>query len=323
MAYQTGTASDIYQLLNKLESFAVSLGWQIDDSYNGALLLHNNEGYWSIDFDSSNKQLFVYANTGYDRSKNTGSQPGSQATKGNAVTQVKTATSHLDSGNYTTYDFLGTGDYLHVVVQIEPNRFRHFGFGTVVKEGEYVGGQYAFGTYLDDYIHYNENTHCFGFSTTSNNNYAAVVRADGVSADVRSPWYFSSFAVSDYSYLDKSKNGNYVLCLGRAAMPRNANAHHPEALLVSQSQSVFGQRLIPQPNSLMAHGLDGVFYRLGTLPDRYECTMRGISPRQILTINDERWMIIPSAGYDERNQYQIEQGKDNSGIQGVAYRIVD
>lgn len=51
--------------------------------------------------------------------------------------------------------------------------------------------------------------------------------------------------------------------------------------------------------------------------------MRGIQPRQILTITGERWMIIPSAQYDARNVAYIEEGKNNSGVQGVAYRIVE
>ncbi|VEG82927.1 Uncharacterised protein [[Haemophilus] ducreyi] len=48
-----------------------------------------------------------------------------------------------------------------------------------------------------------------------------------------------------------------------------------------------------------------------------------LSPRQILTINSEKWMIIPSAQYDVRNESYIEKGKNNSGIQGVAYRMVE
>lgn len=219
--------------------------------------------------------------------------------------------------------FFCTAQYLHVVVQIEAERFRHFGIGTLDKEGDYVGGQYAYGTYItNNYAYYQNSDHAYGFSPGANGN-QAVVRADGIGGDTKSPWYFAPNAVNDYNDLNKRDYGKYILTLGRASMSTNVSTYHPDAILVNYSQSKFGQVLIPCPHSLIAHGIDGVFRRLGILPDRYECTMRGIQPRQILTITGERWMIIPSAQYDARNVAYIEEGKNSSGVQGVAYRIVE
>ncbi|MFC0980422.1 hypothetical protein ACFGW6_04800, partial [Pasteurella multocida] len=98
---------------------------------------------------------------------------------------------------------------------------------------------------------------------------------------------------------------------------------HLERDLVLYSQSKFGQMLMPCPHSLIIHGKDGVFRRVGILPERYECTMVGISPRQIITISGEQWMIIPSAQFDASNADEVARNRDHSGIQGVAYRIIE
>ena len=208
-------------------------------------------------------------------------------------------------------------------MQIQAERFRHFGVGTLDKEGDYIGGQYTYGTFITDvYGYYQSDDHAYGFSNGATG-YQAVVRADGIGGDTKSPWYFAPTSVTDFGNVSKSEYGRYLLSLGRASMSRDSGTYHPDKLLVRYSQSKFGQTLIPCPHSLIAHGIDGVFRRLGILPDRYECTMRGIQPRQILEIAGERWMIVPSAQYDDRNASSIEEGKNNSGIQGVAYKIVE
>ncbi|KOE63936.1 hypothetical protein [Aggregatibacter actinomycetemcomitans] len=321
MAYQTGTAKTLNQLVTKLAEFAQQQGWVIDKTADNQLYLHNTDGYWSCYLSSDDNGFYICINTGFDNSKPAQEQPGTSRT--NAYRVIDTDTTQLQNGNYVSYDFFGTKQYLHVVVQIEAEKFRHLGIGTLDKEGEYTGGQYAFGTFITDNDgHYQSSDHVYGFSPGREGK-QAVVRADGVSGDTKSPWYFAPVNISDYGNLAKSDYGKYLLSLGRASMYNEQNTYHPDKLMVNFSQSKFGQVLIPCPHSLIAHGVDGVFRHLGVLPDRYECTMTGVQPRQILEIAGERWMIIPSAQYDVRNAREIERGKNNSGIQGVAYRIIE
>ncbi|HHE3478054.1 TPA: hypothetical protein ACPDJE_000437 [Pasteurella multocida] len=320
MAYQTGTASSVAILLEKLKEFAETQNWTINKHTATQLFLKNNEGYWALEF--KNNLLFTLVCTGFDGNYDAFNQPGNSANSQFAYRQVRTATSHLENGNFVTYDFFGTSQYLHVVVQIEAERFRHFGIGTLHKEGEYTGGQYAFGTYLVNREEYdNSDSHSFGFSN-GNNEFGPVVRAENLGGGTKSPWYFASYDgyISD---LSTSGFGMCVVSLGRAVMFNHKKTIHPDARLVAFSQSKFGQILIPCPHSLFAHCRDGIFRRLGILPERYECRMVGISPRQIITIAGERWMIIPSAQYNGNGQQYSERGRDNSGIQGVAYRIVE
>ena len=299
MAYQTGTAASLNELLGKLAQFATMLGWQATRPTENELSLTNASGGWSLALNSGLLYVRCHDNP-----------------TGN------TATSELGGGNYVSYDFFGTADYLHVVVQYMTERFRHFGLGTLIKEGDYVGGQYCYGTYLyAKEASYSGSDHVFGFSPGTMK-YSAVVRADGLAGETRSPCYFGFKIIKEFSLLSDDEKGKYLIGLGRAAMYEQYYVAHPDTLLVQYSQSTFGQTLIPCPHSLIAHCRDGVFRRLGIVPDRYECTMRGIHPRQQLEINGARWLIIPCAQYDVREQRFIE-GKENSGIAAVAYRIVE
>jgi hypothetical protein len=322
MAYQTGSANNITELLTKLADFAKDLGWVVDKLTDKELYLHNTDGYWSMMLYRDNK-FYTYVNTGFDKDKSADAQPGTNADASRAYRKIETATTQLHLGNYVSYDFFGAERYLHVVVQISAEKFRHFGVGTLDKEGEYVGGQYTYGTFItDNYGHYQNSDHAYGFSNGAAGN-QAVVRADGISGDTKTPWYFAPTGINDFREVSDAEKGKYLLSLGRASMYYEDRTYHPDNLLVVYSQSKFGQALIPCPHSLIAHGIDGIFRRLGILPDRYECTMRDVMPRQILSINGDKWMIIPSAQYDGRNANYIEEGKNNSGLQGVAYRIIE
>lgn len=318
MAYQTGTASDIGHLLEKLADFARPLGWTINKLTPTALYLNNTAGFWAIEF--KDRMLFVIPASGVDLSRDCFNQP--QAACNHTYQTIKTMTSHLDKGNYAGYDFFGTADYLHVVVQYEGNKFRHFGLGTLVKEGDYVGGQYGYGTYIYHSSYYRRRQngyHVLGFSGGTAD-YQALVRADGLAGESRSPWYLSALDKYNYAEISDSEKGRYLLTLGRSLFSADY-CMHPDSMLVKFSQSKFGQKLMPVPHCLIAHCKDGLFRRLGILPDRYECQMKGISPRQRFSLNGEKWMVIPAAQYQDNEV--AEEDQDNSGYQAVAYRIVE
>ncbi|QOF67341.1 hypothetical protein IFE17_09370 [Actinobacillus sp. GY-402] len=317
MAYQTGTAKNVADLLTKLSDFANSLGWSTNKLTSTALFINNADGYWAMEFKDG--LLFTIAATGYDGTRDCFNQPGSSSV--NSYANVKTCTSQLGTGDYVSYDFFGTSQYLHICVQIKNEVFRHFGMGTLNKEGEYTGGQYAFGTYLNYgsyYIGELSSYHVFGFSHGAQS-YGPVLRADRIAGGHASPWYFINDYREDYAKLDKSAYGAYMLTNGRA----DGYWNHPDVWLLISSQSNFGQAVIPVPNAPIALCKDGLFRRLGVLPDRYQCRLNNIYPRQRLQINGESWMFIPSAKYQKGNPSVSADKSDNSGEYGVAYRIVE
>lgn len=317
MAYQTGTADNTADLLDKLKGFASAQGWSINKSKNNLLYLRQGANYWALEVQED--KLYVIACTGFDDKKDCFEQPGASCQ--NSRHETKTCVTHLNAGAFVSYDFFGNAQYLHVCVQYTRGRFRHFGIGTLNKEGDYTGGQYAFGTFIAEgrERRWNHASHVFGMSSGSLTD-GAVVRADKLAKDTRTPWYFVGYNHSeDYASLEPNERGCYMLTNGRAD---NAQ-HHPECLLLINSQSKFGNMLLPVPNAPIAHCKDNLFRRLGTVPDRYECRMRGVIPRQILTINDERWMIVPAAQYQPANVDLAPDGEEFSGEYGVAYRIIE
>ncbi|WP_109078916.1 hypothetical protein [Aggregatibacter kilianii] len=316
MAYQTGTATNVADLLGKLAEFAAPLNWVIQKNAENALYLSNADGYWALEFKDN--MLFVIAGTGVDKNRDCFNQPG--ASCNNSYRKTKTRTSHLQNGNFVSYDFFGTAQYLHVCVQYQAERFRHFGLGTLNKEGQYTGGQYALGTTINNSSYDRprlNSRHTFGMSS-GDDDYGPVVRADNIGGDTRTPWYFCADSRYEYS-LSGSETGCYMLTNGRT----DDHAHSPDRMLLTHSQSKFGQLAIPVPNAAIAQCKDNLFRRLGTVPDRYECKIVGIVPRQKLQINGETWMFIPSAQYQSAATTIAAEGNDNSGEYGVAYRIIE
>lgn len=80
---------------------------------------------------------------------------------------------------------------------------------------------------------------------------------------------------------------------------------------------------MPNPNVITAHLRNDTHLRLGIVPDRYHVNMHGIIPRTILTINGERWLIIPASGYHNGLDWRVNELADSSGRHGVAYRLVE
>lgn len=322
MAYQTGNAKSMSDLMSKLLEFAQPLGWVVDYSSDNRWHIHNDDGHYEFAFNTNreNGTLWHYATTGYDAGQNSDNQPGSCTNHSHE--KIYPRTNAIHENEIVTYDFFGTAQYLHVAIQLSDARFRHFGVGTLDKEGDYLGGQYAFGTYI---LRWNKSH--YGYETFGKDNLGfcqdrySCVRADFIGGDTRTPYYWTCNSEHRIKSRPKSEFGKYVQGLGLSGGVYQVK--HPDDWLVALSQSNFGNRLIPVPHSLIAQGVDGLFYRLGTIPDRYCCTMRGIFPRQILEIDGERWMIVPAKRFESTNAQYSPDKKETSGVIGVAYRLVE
>ena len=140
MAYQTGNAATIQVLLGKLADFANGLQWKIKKHTETQLYLSNSreDSHWAIEFLSNN--VYTIPCTHFDLEKSAIAQPGSPCIENNAYQKVYTRTTELQNGQFVSYDFFGTSEYLHIVVEIEAERFRHFGIGNLLKEIEFTGG---------------------------------------------------------------------------------------------------------------------------------------------------------------------------------------
>lgn len=319
MAYQTGTANTLSELLEKLASFATQLGWQVDKLITGDspfLYLHNHAGFWSMGCGSNKNILYIFGNTGYDSRTAYNAQPGSSASH-HGASKYNGTTVSTPGGPYRRYDFFGTADYLHFFVEIAPGRFRHGGFGTLEKEGNYDGGQYVFGTFVSSSSTAvglpTQAYHAFPFGNHHDAVYSSSLYVSAVRADrVEKPGPYWYLCGRDYAG---------VSAIGPGAPPYNATyMSHPDAFSVITSQSQFGAAIVPVPCSILVRTADGLWRRLGTVPDFFVCYMSGIAPCSIHEIFGEKWMVVPAMQFRESYD-RYSDGGENSYLMGYVYRV--
>lgn len=160
MSYQTGTALHIDDLLAQLSTFAQANGWTQNkvvagsgDGASSELYLSKGASFFIFDAQLTvganvyhgvnqildHPFLWIYGATGFDGGAAADAQPGT------AKDQVQT---NWLLPNMTAYHFFtdSTKTYLHVVVEVTANEFRHFHVGLLDKIGVFDGGEYVTGT---------------------------------------------------------------------------------------------------------------------------------------------------------------------------------
>lgn len=165
MAYQTGTATDPADLLDKLRAFLLANGWTIE-----AWRFRTDQPTWRWLALSRAGSFF---NIVEDRTFNPGAVAGAHPTSSHIVATY--ATSYNSANNYNNQAPGGTGQlvgwcpnvvgpfssyhffegvglsgaYVHVAVELGVGEFRHFGAGVLDKQGTYTGGEFAYGVSWD------------------------------------------------------------------------------------------------------------------------------------------------------------------------------
>lgn len=155
MAYETGSATGISDLMSKLFTFATGLTttpWTQDELDTLQGTLHLGDCYVTFRWDDTvEEQLGIYQSLGWTSSTEAHLMPDDS---GNGDTSVP-----IDSGrrvNFTTpgpftayHFFASEGDTpcIYVVVEYASGLFRHFGFGNIKKFGTWTGGEFTYGHY--------------------------------------------------------------------------------------------------------------------------------------------------------------------------------
>lgn len=158
--YEAGTATNISDLLSKLNTFAGTAGWTVDHYAAGdRLFLTRTAGGDTCSVallmaSASPTCLALYHQTAFDP---TGGPPyavpGSH-TNDSGLGFVGTINdANLLTGRHVLlvnssmpYWFFEDDNYLHIVVEAAAQQFRHFGFGVLAKsDATWTGGAYCYG----------------------------------------------------------------------------------------------------------------------------------------------------------------------------------
>lgn len=154
MAYQTGTASSIEDLMQLLHDFAVANGWtsNIMSTTNDWMAINNGSVYVQFRWDNTNA-FACFHSRGFT---STGTAPGNHtgddgcgtvdasAPYNASITSGRCVTG-IGNGPFTAYHFFtnGTTNHIHCVLEYSPGLFRHWSFGTINKIGTWTGGEYC------------------------------------------------------------------------------------------------------------------------------------------------------------------------------------
>lgn len=156
MSYQTGTATNLADLLTQLFTFATGTpGWTQDqlNTGTGQAAIHKGNVYASMRWNTGTPlALGLYQALGYTGGNQPGTHPNDSGngavSSANATIAGARSVADIGNGPFPSYFFFTdttTETYIHVVVEITTDVFRHFGFGTIEKIGDWTGGEYLYG----------------------------------------------------------------------------------------------------------------------------------------------------------------------------------
>lgn len=297
MAYQTGTASSVYDLLDKLRLFCVAQSITVNEFKNDGtrdiLSINYGGGYFHIGGTSTD--IYCTQSTSFTTSTAWGSQPD----------QTSTTAAHTNelAAPFTAYHFFYFSNAgLYVTVEISAGLYRHFGVGIMNKWGSYTGGAFCFGTFINQSNTYIDNPagnlHSYlGFSSATAD--AGVFRADNGSTP--NYWY-----LYNNKPLTQRGIGNFELSTldTASAFPNSTPSsstqatalHAIELYILNQSNTNKG---IP----------------VGYLPDVRFINIQYFNGGDIF---DTDWKVFPMA---IKRDPSIRDNAENTGYYGLAFRF--
>jgi hypothetical protein len=155
VAYETGAASSLDDLLSKLFTFATANGWTQDQysSGTGQAAMHKNSVWVSFRWNTTTPLVLgIYQALGYTGGNQPGNHPddsgNGSVSSTNSVLDDERCVNDIGNGPFPAYYFFendASPAYISVVVEISTDVYRHFGYGEIIKTGDWTGGEYCYG----------------------------------------------------------------------------------------------------------------------------------------------------------------------------------
>jgi len=342
VAYQTGSASDQTDLMNKLQVFAAANGFTVEHYSGVDRLLYISRAadslYAGFAWDGEN-HIGVYQALGY--SAGSVSTPWAMPQdSGNGVANLaqlykERNVNNIANGPFPTYHFFGyTNPYaIHVVLEFSAGIYRHFGFGKLEKVGNWIGGAWVAGH------HWNSQRDGSSLGVPNSGNHsilldsafyplssyydycyraAATMHAEQLPLQpASSKWAMSCHPGMDSSYLSADRAGNAKVRISGGC--RGGMAMSQFGWLVPNLASGFIP-LIPMEVFYIdqqASSTSCGWYHLGRMPNVYHVHMQGIDPAQEIVYGGSTYLVFPGV-----RKSRIATNNQESWNMGIVYKKV-
>lgn len=332
MAFQTGTATTIQDLLQQLSTFLQANGWtenyaNVGDP--GTIAFSKNSVFVSFQYSetgSGTGTMAMYQATAADASPTTdpwtSTGDSGSGRRDNIINNFDNARCvNVFAGPHTSYFFFennASPAYCHVVVEVDPGRYRHFGFGEIIKIGDWIGGEYCYGHFwgqaVADIDNVFDTVHVVGLDAIAvGNAFYGTMRVDGFPNEPDPLTIWAAFGAQSagndtagnprWRTLGPWRNGRL---LNQVAFFRisPATAYSP---LVPMAIELFNP--VPAPDQV---------YRVGFQADVRHCNIGNIEPGQIINIAGDSWYFFPLT-----KKQNLQNDTEESKNAGVAYRRID
>ena len=178
MAYQTGSSTTIENLMTQLSTFLQANGWTEDFvtlGDPGRMGLSKNGIFVAFQWTEATDggTLAIYQNLSNDDSTEVWNSTGDSGNGQPSATASQFDSSRslaIIAGPHAAYHFFEQDSgpaYIHIVLEVQTNRFRHFGFGEIEKIGDWQGGEYCYSQNYSTAIGHQDNPrsnqHLIGF----------------------------------------------------------------------------------------------------------------------------------------------------------------
>lgn len=334
MAFDTGSATDLDDLFSTISTFVQSHGWTEDElnTTTGCFALHKNSVYVSFRWDAAGtvNNVSMHQALGYTGGNEPGDHPDDSGNGYNATTAHTDALldnerciRDLGDGPYPSY-FIFENDsgpaYVHVVVEISTDVFRHFGFGELDKFGDWdtaSGGEYVYG-------HYKE------LSTATATTDTCLL--DGLFSDTTGDDDRRAATVHMEDWPNQAGTSKWGQIWG------NRTSADPDATDATAKVKVqggfrsgpvarhFGWLSAGSTSGLIPMYPVGIFYDdepndfayfMGWQADVRGINIRFFAPKDTVVIGSDTWYIFPTT------QRTLDNVTERSYYQGIAYKRVD
>ncbi|MCK5318165.1 MAG: hypothetical protein KAJ55_09630 [Anaerolineales bacterium] len=331
MAFQTGTSTSIENLLTQLSTFLQANGWT-QTFFNtitldvGSIGFSKNGIFVSFQYTEATDggAMAIYQATAADASPTTepwtATGDSGNGVRNNTLSQFDTQRCCNQFGGPHTAFFFFENDaspaYVHIVVEVDAGRYRHFGFGEILKIGDWSGGEYCYGHFWSQPTSQIDNPavsqHTFGMdASATGQTLAATMRVDGYPGEPDPATVWANIVNNTAITNDTAGNPRWIAVGGWRHSREYAAFSGFEFTLATAYKPLF-----PIPFELWdPSGTPDLGRRVGFQADVRMCNIANLEPGQIISIAGEDWYFFPWV----RKQF-LQNNTEESWNGGIAYR---